>query len=218
MYIVMVASECAPVAKVGGLGDVVDGLSRELETVMLFEIYQHLGMGRQRVCYTLHNLQHQGLTGERILRATGLNRPGYFFHQDRLQDPRHHTAINMMKGGIVYANFVTTVSPRYAWEIMNSSQGLGLSHTLTVHHRKVGGILNGIDYDVWNPEKDSHIRRQYSLAKIEDKYPNKQALRERFWLRDVFKPIVCYVGRLDHQKGLPLIIHAIHLCLQKGCH
>ncbi len=329
MYIVMVASECAPVAKVGGLGDVVYGLSRELETrgnsveiilpkydclrydqiyglqityqdlwvpwydgavhcsvyfgfvhgrkcffiephsdqnffnrrifyghgdddqrfaffsraalefllksnkrpdiihchdwqtgllpVMLFEIYQHLGMGRQRVCYTLHNLQHQGLTGERILRATGLNRPGYFFHQDRLQDPRHHTAINMMKGGIVYANFVTTVSPRYAWEIMNSSQGFGLSHTLNVHHRKVGGILNGIDYDVWNPEKDSHIRRQYSLAKIEDKYANKQALRERFWLRDVFKPIVCYVGRLDHQKGLPLIIHAIHLCLQKGC-
>jgi len=329
MYIIQIASECAPVAKVGGLGDVVFGLSRELEIrgnsveiilpkydclrydqiyglqvayqdlwvpwygsavhcsvyfgfvhgrkcffiephseqnffnrrifyghadddqrfaffcraalefmlksgkqpdiihchdwqtglvpVLLFELYQHLGLKRPRVCYTLHNLQHQGVTREHILRATGLNRHAYFFHQDRLQDNFNRGAINLMKGGIVYSNFVTTVSRRYAHEIMHAAQNYGLGHTLHVHGGKFGGILNGLDYDVWNPETDPHIPCRYGIETLDAKYENKAALRQRFWLRDALKPIVCYVGRLDHQKGLPLITHAIHYCLSHGC-
>ncbi len=93
-----------------------------LVPVLLYEIYQHLGMRHPRVCYTLHNLQHQCVTREHILRATGLNRHDYFFRQERLQDNFNHGAINLMKGGIVYSNFVTTVSPHYAWEVMNSGQ------------------------------------------------------------------------------------------------
>jgi starch synthase len=329
MYIVMVASECAPVAKVGGLGDVVYGLSRELEIrgnsveillpkydcmrydqiyglqlsfkdlwvpwyntsihcsvyfgfvhgrkcffiephsdhnffhrrtfyghsdddqrfaffckaalefmlqsnkhpdvihchdwqtglvpVLLYEMYKFAGMSHPRVCYTMHNLQHQGVTREHILRATGLNRHPYFFHQDRLQDNFNPSGINMMKGGIVYSNFVTTVSPRYAWEITNTPQNYGLGHTLFVHRNKFGGILNGLDYEVWNPELDPHIPRRYGVNTPDQKYENKRALRQRFWLQDVFKPIVCYVGRLDNQKGVPLITHAIHYCLHHGC-
>ena len=188
-----------------------------LVPVMLYEIYKHLGMTHPRVCYTLHNLQHQGVTGEHILRATGLNRHDYFFHQDRLQDNFNRSAINLMKGGIVYSNFVTTVSPRYAWEIMRTGQNYGLGHTLHVHRNKVGGILNGVDYEVWNPEVDRHIPRTYSADKLDDKFVNKKALRDRFWLRDAFKPIVTYIGRLDHQKGVPLITHAIHYCIGHGC-
>ncbi len=329
MYIVMVASECAPVAKVGGLGDVVFGLSRELDIrgnavevilpkydrmrydqvyglqlaykdlwvpwyhysvhcsvyfgfvhgrkcffiephsdqnffhrpfyygyrddderfaffckaalefmlrsnkhpdvihchdwqtglvpVLLYEIYKNAGMAHPRVCYTLHNLQHQGLTGEYILRATGLNRHPYYYHQDRLQDNFNRWGINMMKGGIVYSNFVTTVSPHYAWEIMNSNQNYGLGHTLYVHRSKFGGILNGVDYDIWNPEVDRHIPKQYGIETLDQKYENKRELRNRFWLQDAFKPIVCYIGRLDNQKGVPLITHAIHYCLHHGC-
>jgi starch synthase len=188
-----------------------------LVPVLLYEIYQHLGMRHPRVCYTLHNLQHQGVTGEHILRATGLNRHPYFFHQDRLQDNFNPAAINLMKGGIVYSNFVTTVSPHYAWEIMNTSQNFGLGRTLHIHHRKVGGILNGLDYDVWNPEVDRHIPQRYGPGSVEGKYANKTALRHRFWLKDRYAPIACYVGRLDHQKGVPLITHAIHYCLSHGC-
>jgi starch synthase len=329
MYIIQIASECAPVAKVGGLGDVVFGLARELEIrgnsveiilpkydclrydqiyglqvayqdlwvpwyggaihctvffgfvhgrkcyfiephhghgffnrgafygqvdddqrfaffsraalefmlksnkhpdiihchdwqtalvpVLLYEIYQHLGMTHPRVCFTLHNMQHQGVTREHILRATGLNRHAYFFHQDRLQDNFNHSAINLMKGGIVYSNFITTVSPQYRGEILHSSQSYGLGHTLRVHQGKLGGILNGLDYEVWNPETDNHIPRKYSINTLDDKFANKAALRNRFWLRDVLRPIVCYVGRLDHQKGLPLVTHAIHYCLHNGC-
>jgi starch synthase len=328
MYVVMLASECAPVAKVGGLGDVVFGLSRELEIrgnsveiilpkydclrydqifdlrltfndllvpwyngavhcsvyfgfvhgrkcffiephsehnffnrrqfygqrdddqrftffcraalefmhksgklpdiihchdwqtglapVLLYEIYQPLGMKHPRVCYTLHNLQHQGVTGEHILRATGLNRHQHFFHQDRLQDNFNRAGINLMKGGIVYSNFVTTVSPRYAWEIMNTSQNYGLGHTLHVHRDKMGGILNGLDYEFWNPAADRHIAQPYNAENLDDKYENKRALRQRFWLREAFKPVICYVGRLDHQKGVPLITHAIHYCMRNG--
>jgi starch synthase len=328
LFIAMVASECAPVAKVGGLGDVVYGLARELEIrgnsvevflpkydclrydqiyglqltfkdlwvpwnggtihcsvyfgfvhgrkcffiephseqnffnrrcfygqndddlrfaffcraalefmlksgkqpdvihchdwqtalvpVLLYEMYKFIGMGHPRACFTLHNLQHQGITGAHVLRATGLNRPEYFFHPDRLQDNFNRGALNLMKGGIVYSNFITTVSPHYAWEIMNTNQDYGLGPTLHTHRCKIGGILNGLDYDTWNPEVDRHIPQMYGVATLEKKYENKKALRQRFWLQDVFKPVVTYIGRLDHQKGVPLITHAINYCLQHG--
>lgn len=188
-----------------------------LVPVLLYEIYERAGLTHPRVCFTLHNLFHQGVTREHILRATGLNRHAHFFHPDRLQDNFNRSAINLMKGGIVYSNFVTTVSPRYAWEILHTDQSFGLGHTLQVHRHKMGGILNGLDYDVWNPETDARIPCPYGVATLDKKFENKRALRQRFWLRDSYKPLVCYVGRLDHQKGVPLITHAIGYCLQHGC-
>lgn len=327
MYIVMVTPECAPVAKVGGLADVVQGLSRELEIrgnsveiilpfydcmrfdriwglqktysdlwvpfhdhhihcdvyfgfvnglkcffiqphshhnffnrgifygnnddlerfaffsraalefmlkankhpdiihchdwqtglvpVLLYEIYKYLGMSHPRVCYTLHNLMHQGKCGPHILRQVGLD-PAPYFNHHRLKDD-HCNAFNLMKGGIVFSNFVTTVSPGYAWEIKNSEAGYGLQHTLHVHEMKFGGVLNGIDYNVWNPEIDSHIACQYSLSNLEDKYKNKEALRHRLLLRQNMKPIVAVISRLDYQKGVNLIRHAIYYSLANGC-
>jgi starch synthase len=328
MFIAMIASECAPVAKVGGLADVVFGLSRELEVrghaveiilpkydcmrydqiwglnitysdlwvpwyeggihctvwfgfvhgrkcffiephsqdnffnrhhfygswddvnrfvffskaalefllrsgkrpdvihchdwqtgmapVLLFELYQHLGMQAVRACYTIHNFKHQGVTGEYILRATGLNRPEHFFHFDRTRDNFNPFALNLMKGGIVYSNFVTTVSPQHAVEALHTDQSYGLSHTLHVHRSKFGGVLNGVDYDVWNPEIDPLIPFRYNSDHVDDKYGNKDALRDRLLLRKEFKPIVAYVGRLDHQKGVDLIHHAIFYSLRHG--
>lgn len=329
MYIIMIASECAPVAKVGGLGDVVYGLSRELEIrgndveiilpkydcmrydhiyalqqvfddlwvpyygrmvhcsvffgfvhgrrcffidahfeknffnrgsfyghrddperfaffsraalefmlksgkspdiihchdwqtglvpVLLYDIYKYIGLDHPRVCYTLHNLKHQGVTGEFILRETGLDNAGYYFQPERLKDDFNPFAINMMKGGIVYSNFVTTVSPRYAEEIKYTEQGHGLGHTLYVHGGKFGGVLNGIDYDVWNPDADSHIPYNYGINNVDVKYGNKEVLRHRLLLRQDYKPLVAYIGRLDSQKGVDLIRHAIFYSLEKGC-
>ena len=87
-----------------------------LVPVLLYEIYQALGMGNQRVCYTIHNFGHQGVTGENVLWATGLTRPHHFYDYERLRDDFNRAALNLMKGGIVYANFVTTVSPQHALE------------------------------------------------------------------------------------------------------
>jgi len=329
MYIVHIASECAPVAKVGGLGDVVYGLSRELEIrghnveiilpkydcmrhdqiyelhevmsdlwvpyyeqwfhctvyfgfvhgrrcffidphsyknffnrgvyyghhddperfgffcraalefllkagkhpdiihchdwqtalvpVLLYDMYKHLGMTHPRVCYTLHNMLHQGTTGEHILREVGLGPSEHYFNHDRLMDSFNPFALNLMKGGIVYSNFVTTVSPRYAWEIKHTEQNHGLGHTLYVHSHKFGGILNGVDYDVWNPEIDRFIPHHYGLNNLADKYKNKDALRHRFMLRQDYKPIIAAVSRLDYQKGVDLMRHALFYALDHGC-
>lgn len=328
MYVVMVASECAPVAKVGGLGDVVFGLSRELEIrgnaveiilpkydcmqygqiwgltvtyqdlwvpwfnghvhctvyfgfvhgrkcffiephssdnffnrgayygfpdedlrfsffskaaleylykagkrpdvihthdwqaglvpVLLYEIYKHQGMDRSRVCHTIHNFRHQGIIGERVLWMTGLGRPAYYYDKYRLQDDFNSNALNVTKGAIVYSNFVTTVSPHHAWEARHTSQGYGLQWILDVHQNKFGGILNGLDYETWNPASDGSIARQYSRESIDDKYQNKTALKQRFLLRDGYKPIIAYVGRLDAQKGVHLIRHALYFSVANG--
>jgi starch synthase len=170
-------------------------------------------MDNQRVCLTIHNIGHQGVIGGDVLNATGLGRPDYYFHKERLQDNHHPNVLNLLKGGIVYSNFVTTVSPHYAWETMHTSQDMGLSPTLWTHKSKFGGVLNGIDYDVWNPEIDTHIACPYSVEDIDQKYENKRALRNRFWLREGYKPIVAYVGRLDGQKGVHLVRHALFYSL-----
>jgi starch synthase len=187
-----------------------------LVPVLLYEMFQGLGMTHPRVCLTIHNFAHQGLTGAELLRATGLHRPEYFLDYTRLRDNRYVNAVNLLKGGIVYSNFVTTVSPRYAFETKDQGQGFGLEPTLHTHHMKYGGVVNGIDYDVWNPEVDRLIPTHYGVESIEGKYANKRALRQRLMLADNHKPIVAFIGRLDPQKGLDLLRHAIFYSLERG--
>ncbi|NET70793.1 MAG: glycogen synthase GlgA [Sphaerospermopsis sp. SIO1G2] len=329
MYIVQIASECAPVIKAGGLGDVVYGLSRELEgrgntvelilpmydnmrydhiwglhdaylnlwvpwygggihcsvycgwvhgrvcffiephsqdnffhrgcyygcnddnmrfaffskaalefllqsnkrpdiihchdwqtgliPVMLYEIYKYHGMEYQRVCYTIHNFKHQGMGGVETLEATNLNRSDYYFQYDKLRDNFNPFAINFMKAGINYANAITTVSPNHAVEAQTTEVGCGLGHTLYLQQDKFSGVLNGIDYDFWNPEVDGHISDNYNWDDFELKAYNKKALRERLMLgHDEKKPLIAYIGRLDNQKGVHLVHHAMYYALSKG--
>ncbi|WP_416274557.1 glycogen synthase GlgA [Lamprobacter sp.] len=187
-----------------------------LVPVFLYEFYQSLGMTHPRVCMTIHNFKHQGVTGAELLRATGLHQPERFFDWVRMGDNHHKNAINLLKGGIVYSNFVTTVSPRYAFETKDQGQGFGLESTLHTHHMKYGGVVNGIDYDVWNPEVDRYIPVNYGVDNLDDKYENKRALRHRLMLADNEKPIVAFIGRLDPQKGLDLVRHAIFATLERG--
>jgi starch synthase len=187
-----------------------------LLSVLLFEIYKFQGMDTVRTCHTIHNFKHQGIAGANVLDALGLGRHQYYFHRDRLGDQFNRSAINFTKGGIVYSNFFTTVSPQHAWEARYTDQGYGLGHTLHVHQGKLGGVLNGLDYDMWNPANDPHIAARYTGETIEKKYANKAALRDRLWLRKDFKPLIAYIGRLDQQKGVHLIRHAIFYALNQG--
>jgi len=184
--------------------------------VLLAEVYQHNGMWGQRVCYTVHNFKHQGIFGRDILDATGLGRPDYYFSPAQLRDDNNAQVLNCMKGGIVYSNFVTTVSPKHAWEARHTPQGHGLGATLNTHQGKFGGVLNGVDYNTWNPELDGFLPCRYGIETLDDKYHNKDALRDRFWLYKSNKPIISYVGRLDDQKGLNLVCHAAHYALSRG--
>jgi starch synthase len=187
-----------------------------LAPVLLYEIYEQLGMDRQRACHTIHNFAHQGVVGGDVLWLTGLGRPQHFFAADRLADDSNPLALNLTKGAIVYSNFVTTVSPHHAWEVGSSAQGRGLGQVLHLHHRKFGGVLNGLDYEMWNPERDPFIPVTYGVETIEQRKGNTEALRRRFQMRDAAKPIVAFVGRLDAQKGVHLIQHAISYTLTRG--
>jgi starch synthase len=187
-----------------------------LVPVLLYEIYNRNGMDRQRVCHTIHNFAHQGIAGSDVLWLTGLGRPEHYYAKDRLGDDFDPTAINFTKGAIVYSNFVTTVSVQHAWEVRYTDQGRGLGHILHVHREKFGGVLNGIDYEMWNPEQDPLIPVHYTADTVDEKGRNREALRERFWLRKDRKPVVAYVGRLDMQKGVHLIRHALSYTLTRG--
>ena len=187
-----------------------------LAPVLLYEIYERHGMSKQRVCYTIHNFRHQGVTGLHTLHAAGLPDPVGLFQQDRLQDNHNHAAVNLIKGGVVFSNFVTTVSPQHAHEMLYSEESFGLRSTLIIHRDKFMGILNGLDYDVWNPESDELIPIRYGTGDLERKAFNRDALRDRFLLRKTERPILAYVGRLDNQKGVHLICHSMHYALSHG--
>jgi starch synthase len=121
-----------------------------------------------------------------------------------------------MKGGVVYADFVTTVSPRYAWEVQNTEQGMGLQRILRQHGAKFGGVLNGIDYEVWNPESDPFLAQTYCAETLQRKARNKTALRRRLGLPNAARPVVAIVSRLDRQKGPELMVHAARVALADG--
>jgi starch synthase len=187
-----------------------------LVPVMLYEVYKWHGMANQRVCYTIHNFKHQGIAGVEALWAIGLNREAHYFDYDRLQDNFNPFVLNFMKGGIVYSNHVTTVSPHHAWEAHLGEFGYGLGHTLHQHEHKFSGVLNGIDYDVWNPEIDRYLPHHYTAEDLTGKAKNKKALREKLWLEPSDKPIIAYIGRLDEQKGMHLVHHAMYYALHRN--
>lgn len=185
--------------------------------VMLYEMYRFSGMENQRVCYTIHNFKHQGIAGADVLWATGLHNEPYYFQYDRLMDNFNPLAINFMKGGIVYANHVNTVSPHHAWEARFTPISCGLGHTLEIHQGKFGGILNGINYTFWNPETDTYLPAHYNAKDMSGKAVAKKELRHRLLLDDsIDRPIVAYIGRLDDQKGVHLVHHAIYYTLHRG--
>ena len=186
-----------------------------LVPVLLHEQYGE-AMPDQRVCYTIHNFRHQGTSDEQVLWATHLGRPDHFLDADRLGDDFRYRGLNPMKGGVVYSNFVTTVSASHADEALYGDGASGLGRTLKEHQEKFRGVLNGIDYEVWNPETDPVLPARYSTGSIERKYQNRAAVRERFWLRETRGPVVAYVGRLDEQKGMHLVHHALFYTLARG--
>jgi starch synthase len=121
-----------------------------------------------------------------------------------------------MKGGIVYSNYINTVSPHHAWEARFTDVGYGLGHTLEIHQGRFSGILNGVDYNLWNPKNDTYLPFQYDIDHLENKAKNKKALRERLLLEDSNKPIIAYIGRLDDQKGVHLVHHAIYYAVHRN--
>jgi len=160
---------------------------------------------------TIHNLKFQGVWDKKTIQdITGLS--SYYFAPDKLEA---YGDANYLKGGIVYADMVTTVSRTYAEEIKTPFYGEGLDGLMNARSNCLRGIVNGLDYDVWNPETDPYIVNNYNAINFrKEKVKNKTALQEELGLAVNDKIFaVGIVSRLTDQKGLDLVDYVIEeLC------
>ena len=160
---------------------------------------------------TIHNLKFQGKWDTKTVQGiTGL--PEYYFTPDKLEA---YKDANLLKGGIVFADAVTTVSDTYAQEIKTPFYGEGLDGLLRARSNDLRGIVNGIDYDDFNPETDKHIVKPYNAVNFrKEKAKNKKALQEELGLKvDDKKMMIGLISRLTDQKGLDLIAYVMdELC------
>ncbi len=150
--------------------------------------------------FTIHNLQYQGLFPRQTLPLLGIS--DEYFTPERLE---FYGNINFMKAGIIYADFINTVSKKYALEIQTPEYGERLDGLLRKRAQDLYGIINGIDYEEHNPETDTRIFQNYSLESIDLKKSNKLGLQKEIGLPASNAPLIGIVSRLVDQKGLDLI-------------
>ena len=155
--------------------------------------------------FTIHNLLHQGKGPREVLGYLGIDASPLV--------EEGPSSTNFMARAIYHATMINTVSPTYAREILTPEYGEGLDALLRYRHFDVHGILNGLDYEVWNPATDSHLAAAYDASSIDNRAANKRALQERLGLEPTDVPLVAMVTRLDAQKGVDIAGHAVHLLL-----
>ena len=156
-------------------------------------------------CLTIHNLAYQGIFTADTFKLTNL--PAEFFNVDGVE---FYGQLNCLKAGIVFADAITTVSPRYAREITTEALGCALDDRLRQRQKQLFGILNGVDYEEWNTTKNPFLPSAYSLARLAGKAANKLALQKELGLpqrKDV--PLFGTVSRLAEQKGVDIELGAL---------
>ncbi|MFL5320399.1 MAG: glycogen synthase [Myxococcaceae bacterium] len=167
---------------------------------------------KAKTVLTIHNLNYQGMFPARIVSDTGLADSAHLFHQDQLREGR----LNMLLHGILYSNGINTVSPSYSREIRTPEYGAGLDGLLRSRGNAVVGILNGVDYNEWNPEHDKHLPAHYTPDDLSGKAACKKFLLQKFKLPHVQGvPLFAIVSRLAGQKGFDLIPQALPPLLQR---
>ncbi len=175
-----------------------------LVPVYLRTLFQDSPVGHARSILTIHNLRFQGIYNIPTIQYwSGL--PDHVFNMGALK--QDYEDANMLKGGLAYADRITTVSHTYAQEIQTSEYGEHLENHLRYHSGKLRGIVNGIDYGMWIPETDPALAVNYGLGNVLDhKMENKVALQKELGLQeDEGKFVIGLVSRLTNQKGLDLV-------------
>jgi len=168
-------------------------------------------IGAAASVFSIHNLAYQGLFWHWDMRLTGLD--WSLFNWQQLE---YYGKLNLLKGGIVFADSISTVSKRYAREIQTAEYGVGLENVIQTRARDLFGILNGIDYSVWNPEIDELIPARYSADDLSGKAACKKELQRINNLPqrpDV--PLIGAISRLDKQKGFDLLSDIIDDLIQE---
>ena len=175
-----------------------------LVPVYLRTMFQDTPVGHAKSILTIHNLRFQGIYNIPTLKYwTGL--PDEVFNMGAMK--QGYEDANMLKAGLAYADRITTVSGTYAWEIQTPEYGEKLEDHLRYHSYKLRGIVNGIDYGMWNPATDPALAVNYDITNVLDhKWQNKLALQDELGLvQDQGKFVIGLISRLTNQKGLDLV-------------
>jgi starch synthase len=163
--------------------------------------------------YTIHNLAYHGIFGYRLLEVAGVAANGFLYPQVA----EFGNVVDIMGRGILFADAVTTVSERYAQEILTPTFGEKLDHLLRSRRDRLFGILNGIDYQEINPASDPYIHTQFDAQSLDRRIENKVALQEQMHVpvrEDV--PLLAMISRLTDQKGFDLLGQIIQPLLAQG--
>jgi starch synthase len=162
-------------------------------------------LNKKATVLTIHNLGYQGIFSPDTLNVAGL--PGYLYNIDALE---FFGQINFLKGGILFSDVINTVSKTYAEEIQTEEYGYKLDGVLKIRNEDLYGILNGIDYDSFNPQTDKLIPHNFSISNLDNKIKNKLALQEQLNLpKKENVPVISFIGRIVEQKGIDLISEII---------
>lgn len=169
------------------------------------EMYSDYALSSIKMLYTIHNLAYQGLFPE--AEAPKIDIGQNLFHPSAME---FYGKLNLMKGGILFSDEISTVSRRYAEEIQTKEYGCGLEGVLSYRKNYLSGILNGIDYRIWNPETDHLLPDNYSVKRLGGKAECKSALQRECLLgQSADIPLIGIISRLDVQKGFDLIAEII---------
>ncbi|MCM2982797.1 glycogen synthase GlgA [Niallia circulans] len=165
-----------------------------------------------KTVFTIHNLQFQGILPREVL-GDLFNLNDYYFTTNNLE---FYGNVNLMKGGLIAADKITTVSPTYKNEIQTEYYGEKLNNVLKQREKDLYGIINGIDEETYNPETDPVIAANYTVTSLDKKQENKRFIQKKFGLKeDVGIPIICMITRLTSQKGLELVRHIFHEIMEE---
>lgn len=172
---------------------------------------QEFNVARAKTVMSLHNMAYQGVFPTSWLTPLQIPLSSY-----QVEGIEYYGQISFLKAGIVYADAISTVSPTYAQEIQTEAFGFGMQGLLTKRNADLTGILNGIDLDEWNPEKDHYLDYTYSRDDISNKALIKQQLQRDFGLpENADTPLLGVVSRLVEQKGLDLLLQIAPILIEK---
>ncbi len=193
--------------------DIIHGNDWQTALIPVFyQVFYKYQQGYQNIkhIFTIHNIQYQGNYGREVLNEV-MGIPLY--HMGILE---YDGAINMMKGAIETADKITTVSPSYAWEILDPWYSHGLDRILVNKQYKLSGILNGIDTTLYNPAEDKLIAKKFSAARPAGKKACKEALLAELALQEGDEPVIGIVTRFVSHKGVDLIRYVFEDILKLG--
>ena len=168
---------------------------------------------RPATVFTIHNLAYRGLFPYQVFTELGL--PSEYWHHEKLE---FYGQLSFIKGGLAFADAITTVSQSYAEEIQTPEFGCGMEGVLLARSKDLSGVLNGIDMDEWNPGSDKLIFYNYNRRTVAQKVKNKIELQQVLNLPvNEAVPMLGFIGRLVEQKGIELILEQMDQLLEQDC-